>query len=262
MQTAIVGDGTMSRYEARDAFLEYQRLLQKNAGRLPEEDELLRVTYREISKGRRVLDLRETFRLSGLNELCSPSSRSRALTSGWCGSSTSWGRRSAGASSDDATRFSKSMLGKSGKAIAVPRGVFPQLDGSGARASCSPTQRLNWTRVRAAVPGHPAGAAPGRGAGALPRALGSRLGERARRSHPAPAHRRPPVRRRRAVGPDAGRAGRPPRQVRELSDAARPRQEPQLARTSCCDAQPSTPRERQWARDVAGYWSSRARQSR
>jgi hypothetical protein len=152
MQTAIVGDGKMSRYEARDAFLEYQRLLHKNAGRLPEEDELLRVTYREISKGRRVLDLSETFRLSGLNERWQPKLAIARADIRMVRFERQWDA-ARWCFFDDATRFSKSMLGKIGKAIAVPRGVFPQLDG---RTSVEFTDtRLNWSRVRAAVPAIP-----------------------------------------------------------------------------------------------------------
>jgi hypothetical protein len=148
MQAAIVG-GDVSALKAREAFLAYRNLVKE--GRATEDDELLMRAYRTIAQGKRVLDLRETFKISGLDEQLRPKlaiARADAVRvwfehhyrmSRWIFTTTTSSRARAGTGS--------------GKTVVVPRDVFSVLDG---RSSVSPPGRQQWWRIEAVVPTIPA----------------------------------------------------------------------------------------------------------
>lgn len=56
----------MSPWKAKEAFREYRQIL--DGRRADPEDEILLKGYRELGKGRKLLDLRESFRLTGLDD--------------------------------------------------------------------------------------------------------------------------------------------------------------------------------------------------
>ena len=128
MQTSLVGEG-MSRLDARAAFRQYRNALKQCRSPSAAEDELLMKTYREIARGCRVLDLRETLKLAGVDERWRPK-----LAIARADAAMVWFERQWAVGRwcfCDRRRFLKAMLG-SGRAIVVPSGVFPQLEPVGS----------------------------------------------------------------------------------------------------------------------------------
>lgn len=148
MQTAIVG-GDVTAYKAREAFLAYRKLVRE--GRATGDDELLMRAYRVIAQGKRILDLRETLKQAGLdNDLRPRLAIARAdqphvwftnsSANRWCYADREYVHRPALSS---------------GKAIVMPVGIYPQIDGRGWVDH--PTERRkSYGRLRAAVPPIPA----------------------------------------------------------------------------------------------------------
>lgn len=128
MQASIVG-GDVSVLKAREAFIAYRNLVKE--GRATEDDGLPVRSYKAIAQGKRVLDLRETLRIGGLDAQFRPRlAIARAdlpevvfthvtRFDRWCYSHRRWPNvRSA----------------SSGKVLPVPAGIYPALDGR----SCLP----------------------------------------------------------------------------------------------------------------------------
>jgi len=148
MQTAIVG-GDVSALKAREAFLAYRNLVKE--GRATEDDEILMRSYKALSQGKRVLDLRETLKIGGLNDRYEPRlAISRAdqphivfehfsSVDRWC---------------YVPDRRVRKPPFADGRAVSVPTGVYPAIDGHGRLPDIGKEQ---WRfRIRAAVPPIPA----------------------------------------------------------------------------------------------------------
>ncbi len=147
MQTAIVGSD-LPAWKAREAFLNYRKLVRE--GRASGDDELLMRAYRAIAQGKRILDLRETLKQAGLdNDLRPRLAIARAdLPVVWFTNSSAnrW------CYADRQTVY-RPALG-SGKAIVVPLGVYPQIDGRGYVAH--EDRAKSYSSISAAVPPIPA----------------------------------------------------------------------------------------------------------
>jgi hypothetical protein len=149
MQTAIVGSDVTA-LKAREAFLAYRNLVRE--GRATEDDELLMRSYRAIAQGKRVLDLRETLKLGGLDEQLRPRlAIARAdlqhVVFGHSWHAERWCYRPDGRSGR--------LPFSDGRAIAVTRGVYPLLDGASYVTKVE-GKRPGYSRIRAAVPPIPA----------------------------------------------------------------------------------------------------------
>lgn len=145
MQPTIVG-GDVTWMRAREAFLQYRDLVRE--GRATEDDEVLMKSYRAIAQGKRILDLRETMKHGGVDELARPRlaiARCDAPRTYFSWDNSLW------TYSHRTSWYAKSLA--TGRVIGFRRDVFPTLN-SGWQGNGP--QGKTWTRLSAPVPPIPA----------------------------------------------------------------------------------------------------------
>lgn len=151
MQAAIVSEG-VTEAQAKEAFKAYRQLIRE--GRGTEDDKLLMRSYRAISKGAQVLDLRETLKMGGLDERFQPrlaiaraDQQRVTFTTG----------RQGGCWVYTSSTGRKGAVGpfREGLAIELLPGIYPRLDGANWLPETPGREKYSGT-LSAAVPPIPA----------------------------------------------------------------------------------------------------------
>jgi hypothetical protein len=151
MQAVIVGSD-VSALKAREAFIAYRNLVRE--GRATEDDELLMRAYKTIAQGKRVLDLRETLKLGGLDAQLRPRlAIARADTVHvhfrYSYNLSRWAYM-------NNPRASGRLPLSAGLAIPVPTSVYPQIQNGQRWDNAAKANVPGWNDLRAAVPTIPA----------------------------------------------------------------------------------------------------------